>query len=119
MLNCLGWHTAEELDGGDCMTLALSPDGQMIASGLPLAPSIKFWPTDHLEEEASEEIEMLSMPKKQRLSSSLKSTKSAKSKATSRGMDQARSDFMSGLFSPPAGSEDDGDNDSDDSDDSD
>lgn len=103
MLNCLGWHNnADDFEGGDCMTLAVSPDHEIIASGVPLAPTIKFWPIDHLEEESREEMELLSLPKKQRLATgTLRSTKSAKSKSTSRVMDLARSDFMSGLFSLP------------------
>uniref|UniRef100_A0A5K3ETI5 WD_REPEATS_REGION domain-containing protein n=1 Tax=Mesocestoides corti TaxID=53468 RepID=A0A5K3ETI5_MESCO len=100
MLDCLGWHTSEDLGGGDCMTLAVSPDRQLVASGLPLAPSIKFWPVGHLQSEASEEIKLLSLPKKRRLTGKLASTKSAKSKTTSRCSDQDRTDFLSGLISP-------------------
>ncbi|VUZ44203.1 unnamed protein product, partial [Hymenolepis diminuta] len=118
MFNCLGWHTAEGVSGidavgGDCMTLALSPGDDpsemILASGLPLTSSIKFWPLLHVAEETQSHLE-----EPTRKSASGRSTKA---KVTSIGADQERRSFLSGLTdvngSNQNGGEDDSNSDAD------
>lgn len=80
--------------GGDCMTLALSPGDDpsemILASGLPLTSSIKFWPLSHVAEEGQSHLE--------EPTGKSASGRSAKAKVTSIGADQERRSFLSGLM---------------------
>lgn len=119
MLSTLGWHTAggESGLGGDCMTLAVSPDGALLATGIPFASTLRFWRVGQLAGEAQQEVEMLSGGGKQKNTSN----KSGKARATSKSMDAQRYEFLSGLMSLPRQTDSDDDNDASeaDSDDSD
>ncbi|KAH9279676.1 WD repeat-containing protein 55 [Echinococcus granulosus] len=99
MLTCLGWHTADEATGGggDCMTLAVSPASTVVpllASGLPLAPSLKFWSVEHLPAEAEAESAKVVTGEKMMTQ---RYGRDAKARVTSRGADRDREDFLSGL----------------------
>lgn len=110
MLTCLGWHTADDAarSGADCMTLAVSPASAvvpLVASGLPLASSIKFWSVAHLPAEAETESAGVVTGKKVTIRSW---GRDAKARVTSRGADRDREDFLSGLTAR-SGEEDDED----------
>lgn len=102
MLTCLGWHTADDKvgGGGDCMTLAVSKastsSSSLLASGIPLAPTIKFWPLSHLAAEAQADAEIATQGH---------SGRAAKAKVTSRGAERDQEDFFSGLLDIASGGE--------------
>ncbi|BHF83430.1 WD domain repeat-containing protein 55 [Sparganum proliferum] len=103
MISCLGWHTGSpeenfEQMGGDCMSLAVSPDAQFVASALPSSSNLRFWSLEGVESDAAREVDALKVPRKRRSSSALVSSKTSKSRATSREMDRKRCDFLSGLL---------------------
>ncbi|KAL7054987.1 hypothetical protein AAHC03_024525 [Spirometra sp. Aus1] len=129
MISCLGWHTGSseenfEQMGGDCMSLAVSPDAQFVASALPSSSNLRFWSLEGIESDAAREVDALKVPRKRRSSSALVSSKTSKSRATSREMDRKRCDFLSGLLPSDQESdesrdaEEDSDSDSDSSEDS-
>nr|CDS29407.1 WD repeat containing protein 55 [Hymenolepis microstoma] len=112
MLNCIGWHTAEgvsgiDASGGDCMTLALSPghdpSESILASGLPLASSLKFWSLSHLAEEARSHLE--------EPTGKSASGRSAKAKVISISAEKERRSFLSGLMDINEDADDDNQND--------
>ncbi|VDK42165.1 unnamed protein product [Taenia asiatica] len=99
MLTCLGWHTADDTagGGGDCMILAVSPASAvvpLVASGLPSAPSLKFWSVAHLSTEAETESARMVAGEKVTIR---RWGRDAKARVTSRGADRDREDFLSGL----------------------
>ncbi|KAL3315108.1 WD domain repeat-containing protein 55, partial [Cichlidogyrus casuarinus] len=126
ILEALGQHYCEEVTngdckapstgilasgGGDCMTLAASPDGQILASGLPHLAKIRFFPTQHLPALLEQEEEQLNMPRRQRELPMKKKTSQAKRQRiiTDVKDQQLRQDFLSGLY----GSQQEADHDSD------
>lgn len=111
MISCLGWHAGNSAEnseqmGGDCMSLAVSPDAQFVASALPSSSSLRFWSLEGIESDAAREVDTLKVPRKQRSASALVSTKASKSRATSRDMDRKRCDFLSGLLPQDQDSDD-------------
>lgn len=78
------------------MTLAVSPEAdpseKILASGIPVTPSIKFWSLSHAMEEAQSHLE------EPMANISTGGGRSIKAKVTSIGADQERKSFLSGLM---------------------
>lgn len=76
------------------MALALSPGNDpseiILASGLPLAPSLKFWSLSNVGAEAKAQLDDVTRKSP--------GGRSVKAKVTSVGADQERKIFLSGLL---------------------